>query len=329
MSNPDVSVVVCSYNRADSLRGALESLTSLQTDGFTYEVIVVDNASTDHTADVIHQAIESAATCPVRYVSEKRPGVSFARNCGVQSANGEWIYFFDDDELAEPDLLIQYLKVLRANGLKYAGGAIKIRFVSDDMETEVAARDLKPWVRVMFSSTDGKTGEFYDRKETPGAGNLMVHRDAFDEIGLFRTDLVEGGEDTDFFHRMRAAGYEACHVPKAIVHHRVPEFRIEPKYMKMASLRMGSHVARREYGEFSRIVFPFRIVGRSLQTYLVHGVRLLMALMGGDRESILERQCKWWLGKGYLAAAIKFLFRGQQASSTLSFRNERKPASSA
>jgi len=329
MSNPDVSVVVCSYNRADSLRGALESLTALETDGFTYEVVVVDNASTDHTAEVIHKAIESSSDCTVRYVLEEQPGVSFARNCGVQNAKGEWIYFFDDDELAEPDLLIQFLKALKKNGLKYAGGGIKIRFVSDDLETEVPPRDLKPWVMIMFNSSEDKTDELYTRKEAPGTGNMMVHRDAFDEVGLFRTDLIEGGEDTDLFHRMRAAGYEACHVPEALVHHRVPEYRIEPKYMKMASLRMGSHVARREYGEFSRIVFPFRIVARIVQTYFFHGTRLLTSFVGGDKELILERQCKWWLAKGYLGAAFKFLFQGDKATSTLDFRNERKPASPA
>ncbi len=324
MSSPDVSVVLCSYNRAESLRGALESLTSLKTDGFSYEVVVVDNASTDHTAEVVQQAIESSS-CSVRYVFEKQPGVSFARNTGVREGKGDWFYFFDDDELAEPELLIEMLKGLKENNMKCAGGGIKLRFVVEDGGEEVEEkRNLKPWVRVMLNCSED-TGPFYDRKNTPGTGNMIVHREIFDKIGLFRTDLVEGGEDTDLFHRMRAMGYEACHVPKAIVHHRVPEFRLEPKFMRLASLRMGSHVARREYEEFGTFMFSLRIIARAVQAYLVHGSRLLFALLGGDKEAILERKCKWWLGQGYLSAAIKFLIYKDKASSTLEFRSERKP----
>ena len=323
MSSPDVSVVVCSYNRADSLRSALESLTALQTDGFTYEVVVVDNASSDHTADVIHQAAESSS-CPVRYVMEKEPGVSFARNTGVRSAKGQWIYFFDDDQLAEPQLLVEMLKGAKENNVKCTGGGMKLKFVCDDLVTLAEPRNLKPWVRVMFNCT--QTTDVYSRKDTPGTGNMMVHREIFDKIGLFRTDLVEGGEDTDLYHRMRAVGYEACHVPNAVVHHCIPEFRLEPKYLKLASLRMGSHVARREYQEFSRLVFPFRIVARAGQAYGVHGSRLAFAYLGGDKEAILERQCKWWLGQGYLAAALKFLVYNEEAKSNLEFRNERKTA---
>ena len=326
MINPDVSVIVCSYNRAESLRGALESLTALQTDGFSYEVVVVNNASTDHTADVVQQ-ISDGTTCSVRYVMEEQPGVSFARNCGVRTANGQWLYFFDDDELAEPDLLVELLKSAKENNVKCVGGAINLCLTTNNGDGSVE-RDLKPWVRVMLNCTKGtRIGKFYDRKNTPSTGNMLVHREVFEKIGLFRTDLVEGGEDTDLYHRMCAAGYKACHAENALVHHRVPEFRLEPEYMKSGSLRMGSHVARREFGEFSQIGFALRIVARAIQTVLVHGSRLLIALISGDKESILDRKCKWWLGQGYLQAALKFLFFKENAVSNLEFRNERKVAS--
>jgi len=284
----------------------------------------VDNASTDHTREVVEQAAE-LASCTVRYILEKEPGVSFARNRGVKSAQGEWIYFFDDDELAEPNLLVELLNGVKVNNVKCAGGGIKLQFVSDDLESQVEPRNLKPWVRVMFNCTE-RIGEFYNRKDTPGTGNMLVHRDIFDSIGLFRIDLVEGGEDTDLYHRMRAAGFEACHVAEAVVHHRVPEFRMEPKYIKLASLRMGSHVARREHEEFSPVAFPFRILARAGQTYLLHGSRLIFAYLGGDKESILERQSKWWLGQGYLGAALNFMLHNDNASGALEFRNERKAA---
>lgn len=328
MSKPEVTVVVCSYNRADSLSEALESLTTMETDGFSYEVLVVDNASTDHTPEVVKKAAEHSA-CTVRYVKETQPGVSFARNCGVNNSEGEWMVFFDDDELAEPDLLIQLLKSANKHQVKCTGGSIKLCLLNEAGEDITDQRDLKPWVRIMFNCTrDITEGLFYSRTFTPGTGNMMVHRDVFDKIGLFRTDLVEGGEDTDLFYRMHEAGFKAYHEPQALVHHRVPEFRTEHKYMKMASLRMGSHVARREYREYSRITYPFVIIARAAQTGLVHGSRLLFSFIGGDKEAILEKKCKWWLGKGYLQSAFRFLFFKESGTSKFEFRSERKPAGS-
>jgi len=216
------------------------------------------------------------------------------------------------------------LKAAEEKKVKCVGGAIKLC-----LQGESAKRDLKPWVRVMFSCTqDLKVGFFYDVKRVPGAGNMLVHRDVFDQIGMFRTDLVEGGEDTDLFHRMREVGCQAYYTPDAVVHHLVPEHRLEPKYIRPASLRMGAHIARREYNDYNRIAFPFIIIARAGQTALVHGSRLLYAIIGGDKEAILERQCKWWLGQGYLRSAMRFLIYQEAAVSTLKFRNERKTAGS-
>src|SRR2546421_689464 len=105
----DVSVVVCTYNRAALLRDALASLGVLQTDGrFRYEILVVDNASSDETPAVIE---EEAARSPVpmRGVREARPGVACARNRGVQETAAPWIAFFDDDQIADPGWLAELL----------------------------------------------------------------------------------------------------------------------------------------------------------------------------------------------------------------------------
>jgi len=323
MPNCDVTVIVCSYNRADSLKNALGSLTDLETDGrFTYEVLVIDNASTDHTQEVVEQVAQDSA-CPVRCELESQPGVSFARNCGVQKSNTPWVAFFDDDQLAEPDWLLRLYEATEEKQVKCVGGAVHLRLLGGE------ERSLKPWVKVMFSCTKDMTiAKYYDRKWTPGAGNLLVHRSVFDEIGLFRTDLVEGGEDTELYHRMRRSGFEAWYTPRAVVHHLVPQFRLEPKYLRLASKRMGEHVTRREFEEYGKWKFVFVAVARLFQTLFLYGGRLLVALVSGDQEVILERKCRWWLGVGYLRAAFRFLFRKPESTSSLEFRNEREPASS-
>ena len=84
----DVSVVVCTYNRAALLRAALASLMELRTaDRFQYEIVAVDNGSTDETSRVIQEAAASAPV-PLRGVAEPQPGVACARNCGVRARGG-------------------------------------------------------------------------------------------------------------------------------------------------------------------------------------------------------------------------------------------------
>lgn len=321
MNDTDVTIVICTYNRADSLRESLESLVCLQTkDRFRFRILVVDNASTDHTAKVVEEM--SRHHQMIGYVIENQPGVSFARNRGVAEAKSPWVAFFDDDEIAESDWLLELMKAADEHNVKCVGGANRLLF-----EPGMPERNLKPFVRIQFGCTRDMTEpQFYGRKRTPGAGNMMVHKEIFEKVGMFRTDLVEGGEDTDLFHRMRDAGYQAFFNPKAIMHHKVPQHRLDAKYLSSGVMRMGEHVARREFFEYSRWLFPVVFVARFAQTYLKHGLKMILARFFMDKESFLESQCWWWLGKGYLKAAWRFLTKGEKATSKLDFRGERSAA---
>jgi len=132
----DVSVVVCTYNRARLLAEALASLVRQQTgDRFQYEVLVVDNGSTDETPQVVAEAARLPAAAggrssgpqSVRWVREPRPGVAAARNCGVGNARGRWIAFFDDDQIAEPDWLAHLVEVARRTGAACVGGTVRLQ----------------------------------------------------------------------------------------------------------------------------------------------------------------------------------------------------------
>src|SRR4029077_10495906 len=101
MNPPNVSIVVCTHNRAAMLRDALESLLRIETAGkFSYEIVVVDNASTDGTAQTVASLRQTAPV--LRYVYEAKKGIATARNRGLRESKGEWIAFFDDDQLADP-----------------------------------------------------------------------------------------------------------------------------------------------------------------------------------------------------------------------------------
>src|SRR6516162_11213107 len=92
----DVSVIICTYNRQHLLKAALKSILSQQADGLRYEVVVVDNNSTDDTRQVIETFMGRGAT-NLRYLFEGRQGLSYARNAGVAVSRSPIVAFTDDD----------------------------------------------------------------------------------------------------------------------------------------------------------------------------------------------------------------------------------------
>ena len=204
---PNVSVVICTYNRADMLPGALESLLRLSIPAdWQWEVVLVDNRSTDTTPQVVDHMMPGREA-RLRYVVEQVPGVAAARNCGVARSTGDWIAFFDDDQQADPDWLRTLVDFACANKLRVVGGAVRVILPA-------GATDLPSEGRYLFGETPSLSEPIrYMGSLAPGAGNILVHRSVFEEVGTFDESLIEGGEDTDFFRRIRTAGIDMWFQP--------------------------------------------------------------------------------------------------------------------
>ena len=102
---PKISVAVCTYNRAELLRGALQSLVEQSLDKALYEVLVVDNASTDHTSDVVRLFQCANPELEIILVSEARQGLGYARNTGFNNSKGAYVAFMDDDTRSDKNWL--------------------------------------------------------------------------------------------------------------------------------------------------------------------------------------------------------------------------------
>ena len=119
---PTITVVVCTRNRADRIAVALDSLGRLETDGaFRFDVLVVDNGSTDDTAAIVER-IASGFPVTLRRIFEEQPGVGRARNRGVAESRGEWIAFFDDDQAADPRWLAELVALAERKQARCVGG---------------------------------------------------------------------------------------------------------------------------------------------------------------------------------------------------------------
>eukprot|EP00913_Durusdinium_trenchii_P028315 g26543.t1 len=298
MNQQDISIIVCTYNRAEMLRGALQSLTSLRTQGeFTYEILVIDNASTDHTAEVVDE-IARDSILPVRRAREDQKGVVHARNRGVAEARGEWIAFFDDDQLADEFWLASLLKAAREQDVRCVGGAVHLKL------PDGVNRDLAPVCRMLLGETVGMNSPRpYNHRVTPGTGNLMIHSSVFNEIGVFDPAFHQRGEDTNLFLRMLDAGITGWFTPQAIVHHLIPAERLEADYLTRVSKLLVEGMATDERKAWGGVRYPLIWCARVAQAGMLFVPRMIWARIRQDRERLLGAKCR-------LAIAAKYLRDG-------------------
>src|SRR5262249_27766746 len=124
----DVSVIVCTYNRAGTLGGTLRALDEqLVPPGLKWGLLVVDNNSADTTRGVV-EAVAAGARIDVRYVLEARQGLSHARNAGIARAGGAIVAFTDDDVSPASDWVASVAAVVRETGADIVGGRILPRW---------------------------------------------------------------------------------------------------------------------------------------------------------------------------------------------------------
>src|SRR5580698_9729201 len=103
-----VSVIIPTLNRADLLATTIDKIANQSLSGDRYEILVVDNGSTDHTRSVLDQKSRLYPT--LRAFTQLKRGAAPTRNVGIRNAQGEIVVFIDDDIFAEPDLLEAHLK---------------------------------------------------------------------------------------------------------------------------------------------------------------------------------------------------------------------------
>ena len=122
-----ITVAICTFNRAESLRLTLDSLAGMQVpDDLSWEIVIVNNNSTDHTDDVISEYV---GPLPVRREFEPRPGKSNAQNRAIDVAKGDYIVWIDDDVLVDAGWLTAYMEAFRCwPEAAVFGGRIKPRY---------------------------------------------------------------------------------------------------------------------------------------------------------------------------------------------------------
>lgn len=270
-----ISLIIATYNRAEALIEALQSVVQQTLPPAEWECVVVDNRSTDDTAA---RFAAFAATHPekqLRLVREERQGLSHARNCGIAASRGALIAIIDDDERINPDFLAAYVELFDQHPeAMSAGGRV------------IAAYEEMPRPRWMSRFTEepianpmdyGDRVREFPAGRIPAGGNMAFRREVFDRFGLFNPELgrvgdrLIGGEESDLFERLARAGAKCYYVPDAVMWHLIPARKLTREYLQNLSYNIG--VSQRRRAELAG-----RVAGLYLREAMKWGATLVIAL---------------------------------------------------
>ena len=258
-SKPLVSAIICTHNRDRYLGLAIDSLLAQDFDNF--EIIIVDNASSDRTREVVEARLKDDR---VRYVYEPEIGLSIARNTGARTAHSEILAYLDDDAIASPQWLKTIYTAYRQNSrLAIAGGKVTLiwsdgmtppNWLSDGLAGNLGAYDL------------GDAVVKIDRPGlTPRGLNYSIRKSFLNQIGGFDPNLGRVGKNllsNEELHTTNLAlqtGWEVAYLPSACVAHHVAPERIRHQWFLDRGWWQGISECYREqiageagFGQFRR-----------------------------------------------------------------------------
>jgi glucosyl-dolichyl phosphate glucuronosyltransferase len=249
LGTPDVSVVISTHNRRDLLPEAIASVLAQEENSPPFELIVVDNDSTDGTREVVEELI-ARGDGRLRYLFEARKGLSYGRNAGVACARGRIVAFTDDDVRVAPDWVRSIVRALDAHPeVAFVGGKVLPRWPADP------PRWLTPLHWSPLALADFGDEPRYVDRHNPAClvgASLAVRRELFDEFGGFDPayqhdpGAVSAVEDHEFEQRLWRAGRRGLYAPEVVITAAVQPDRLEKRYHRRWHYDHGRMVARLE-----------------------------------------------------------------------------------
>ena len=262
MNYPKVSIIILNWNGKEDTIECLESLRKL--DYPNYDVIVVDNGSTDGSCEILKKNYPYVKLIE----NEKNLGVATGYNFGIYQARGEYILLLNNDTVVDGDLLKELVTVLESNPEIGIVGPT-MYYYDDPKRIWVGGGGGIYWNKgktSLLRTNEIDNGEFDEITEVDYIAGcaLLTKRELFEEIGYMDTKYFAYWEETDWCVRACKAGYKVLYVPKAKIWHKISS--TSKKISGFAEYHltrnmfwfMRKHATRRQYLSFLLYFFGFQ-----------------------------------------------------------------------
>lgn len=232
-----LSVIVCTFNRSKYLDKCLNSLVQqVDVDPHEFEILIIDNNSKDNTKEVVQKYIHDFPNISIQYVFEKTPGLSHARNRGIDEAKGQYVAFIDDDGIAHRDWIKEIISFTKRKPTIQGFGGPSYR---------IAEIPIPKWTPDNYGTVDLGS---HEKEVTIGiiGCNMVFKKSLFDEIGKFNPNLgMKGGkmgygEEDEIFRKMIQRNLPIMYVPQIKIDHLLETYklsmfwRLKSKFTKVA-----------------------------------------------------------------------------------------------
>ena len=251
------SFVTCTYNRDKYITQTLESVCKQTFSPVDYEIIVVDNNSTDSTAAICEEFGQRYPDHQFKYFKEINQGLSFALNRGIKEARGEYIIFVDDDET----IIAEHLERLD-NHLKNYPDAELVASPVIPVYEEAQPKWMSYYTQRLIGGyfDQGNQPKKLEAKNYPGTGHTIIKRELYEKYGDYNTELgrkgnsLIGAEDKDMFNRLKRNNIECYYFPDIPIYHHIPGQKLTDEFFQKLTYSIGKSerirtlsVSKKEY----------------------------------------------------------------------------------
>lgn len=238
-----ISVILCTYNRDRYIYNVLRSIVNGDLPRSEYEIVLVDNNSSDNTKGECQRFVADFPDVVLRYCFEEKQGLSHARNCGITNAHGDLLVYVDDDAIVNKEYLSTYADFFKRNSdAVAAGGPILPQY--DGCEEP---QWMSHYTRQLITGKLylGENEREFPHDAFPGGGNAAYRKSVFEKVGLFNVDLgrkgnsLIGAEEKDLFDKMTTQGMKFYYLPTAILYHLIPSKKLTQDYFDRLTYSIG------------------------------------------------------------------------------------------
>lgn len=267
-----ISIIICTYNRGRYIYGLLESIAKNAFDTAKYEIIFVNNKSTDNTELECKRFQQDYPDVVFHYFMEENQGLSFARNRGIKESQGKMLVFIDDDALVNNQYLSNLEKHILQTDISAFGGKITPKYEAE------APNWVSSWSLSWFSSIDmGDKVKLFQKGKFPIGANMGISKELASRIAPFDTNLgrnkgnMIGGEEKEYFLRIQRNGTPIYYLPDVQIEHCIPKERTTRQFIKKQALGIGKSEQIR-----TKSISSIKYLQRIFAEFIKWGVTILL-----------------------------------------------------
>jgi len=299
---PSISVIICTYNRDKFIGEALNCLAKQTLPTGNFEIIVVDNRSTDNTASIAKKFIADHPELQARYVMEPNKGLSFARNRGIQEARASIVTYIDDDAEVTPHFLESIVSFLQANSSVVGVGGKVIPKYSESGEPKWISKYLNGFVGRMDFGDRPK--QFDSKMKYPTGCNMTYTKEILQKAGGFNNELTFRSDDKYIFHQVTRFSDKIYYVPSAMLYHNIDNDRLSFPNFKKLFLKSGNEEkirVRSEMGTAGIVKKFFELIFKTTAATVIY---ILYIIKGQELKGRYVFFSQWFTLKGFLQKSV-------------------------